>query len=407
MLQPIQKPLSVPQRVAATLLLRFLRKLKSGRLELRFPDGTVSEFGQLDTPEIARIDIHDGAFFTKVLMSGDIGFGEAYTMGLWSSPDLTAVLEVFGRNLDHADDRSILLTKLGRRLHRRLHQGRANTKQGSRKNIHDHYDLSNDFFALFLDESMTYSCALFEEPEQPLAEAQINKLQAMCRAAAIEQQHHVLEIGSGWGSFAIEAVKATGCRVTSITLSEEQLRLAQQRAADAGVADRIEFRLCDYRDVQGTYDRVVSIEMLEAVGHEFFRRYFEVINEKLKPGGLAAIQTITIPHERYEAYRDGCDWVQKHIFPGGHLPSIEVLQQTLRGIPSLAIDSVRAIGPHYARTLRLWREAFLRRLDDVIALGFDETFCRKWVYYLCYCEAGFSTAAIDTLHLVLRKSNDG
>ena len=404
MLQAIQKSLTVPQKLAARVLLRYLARIERGQLVIRFPDGSEHAFGAGDGSDVARIDVCDGRFFTHSLLSGDIGFGEAYTEGWWNSPDLTAVLSLFGRNLDTADDRSILLSKIGRNLHRRLHRGRTNTRSNSRRNIHDHYDLSNEFFSLFLDESMTYSCALFDPPDESLAHAQRRKLQAMCQAAEIAAHHHVLEIGSGWGSFAIEAVRSTGCRVTSITLSEEQLRLARQRAEEAGVADRIDFRLCDYRDVKGHFDRVVSIEMLEAVGHEFLGEYFRVIDRKLKPGGRAAIQVITIPHQRYAAYRDGCDWVQKHIFPGGHLPSVEVLSEAIAPISSLRIESVTEIGPHYAQTLRLWREAFVKRLDNVRALGFDETFCRKWIYYLCYCEAGFSTGAIDTIHMALQKS---
>lgn len=393
-------------RLCSLLLFRFLRGIRRGQLELRLPDGSVRRFGAPDAEPRARLEVCDGSFFTDVILRGDIGFGESYTRGAWTSPDLTRVIEVFALNLDTADDRSILLSRLGRLINRLRHRARRNTREQSRANIRDHYDLSNDFFSTFLDPTMTYSSAVFAAPDQPLQEAQLHKLGAIMTKADLRPGDHVLEIGSGWGSFAIESSRRTGCTVTSITLSEEQLKLARARAEQAGVADRVSFHLRDYRDMQGRFDKIVSIEMLEAVGHEFLDGYFQTLARLLKPGGRAVIQVITIPHTRYDAYRRGCDWVQKHVFPGGHLPSVEVLRQAVEKTGALTIEHLEAIGGHYVGTLRSWREQFVQNLPAVRDLGFDEEFCRKWEYYLSYCEAGFATGAIDNVHLVLSRSHE-
>jgi cyclopropane-fatty-acyl-phospholipid synthase len=296
---------------------------------------------------------------------------------------------------------------IGRLANRILHARRRNTPQGSRRNIRAHYDLGNDFYCLWLDpETMLYSCALFEHPDQTLAEAQAAKIRRIVELAGIGPEHHVLEIGCGWGGFAIEAVRRTGCRVTGITISEAQLKLAQERVRAAGLADRIDLRLMDYRDLDGQYDRIVSIEMLEAVGHEYFEVFFRKCAQVLKPDGRAVLQVITIPDERYDAYRRNPDWIQKHIFPGGILPSRSILAAAMEKAGRLRVVHADNIGPHYASTLRAWRDTFDARADDLRLMGFDNTFQRKWDYYFSYCEAGFATGYIDDWHLVLGTPSD-
>ena len=290
---------------------------------------------------------------------------------------------------------------LSRFAHRILHTRRRNTPQGSRRNIHEHYNLGNDFYCLWLDpETLLYSCAVFERPDQTLADAQIAKIRRVLEMAGIRPEHHVLEIGCGWGGFAIEAVRLTGCRVTGITISEAQLELAQARVQAAGLADRIELRLLDYRDLDGRYDRIVSIEMLEAVGHEYFECFFRKCNGALKPEGRIVLQVITIPHERYASYRRSPDWIQKHIFPGGVLPSREILATAME-TAGLRIGQADNIGQHYPPTLRAWREQFNAHAADLSRMGFDTTFQRKWNYYFAYCEAGFATGHIDDWLLAL------
>ncbi len=402
-------PLTIPagptwlQKRAQPLVLGFFSKLKIGTLTVRLPDGTEREFGCAGTLPHAQLVVKDNAFFERVLKAGDIGFGEAYMFDEWDTDDLTALLGLFAKNLTVADDRHIVLSWVGRLVNRLRHALRRNTLPGSKKNIREHYDLSNDFFKLFLDETMMYSCALYAGTEQSSVEAQRNKLHAIIRKAQITASDHVLEIGSGWGGFALEAARTTGCRVTSITLSEEQLNFARERAQAAGLADRIQFELCDYRQAVGTYDKIVSIEMLEAVGHEHYGTFFAACDRLLKPDGLVVLQVITIPDQRYDAYRFSSDWIQKHIFPGGILPSLTALSRAMTQHSRLTVGQLDNIGPHYARTLREWRERFIANLPAIEKLGFDRVFQRKWIYYFCYCEAGFAARALNNLQLVLTR----
>lgn len=280
---------------------------------------------------------------------------------------------------------------LGHTLNRISHLRRANTIQGSRKNIEDHYDLGNAMFSLFLDSTMTYSCAYWNSPEETLEQAQINKLRRIITKAEIKSTDHVLEIGSGWGSFALEAVKLTGCRITTITLSSQQKELTEERIRQEGFEDRIEVKLIDYRDIQGQYDKIVSIEMLEAVGHENLPTYFGSCYKLLKPNGKMVFQVITMRNINYDTYRKECDFIQKHIFPGGICPSVNTILDAIEKSSKFTVKNMENIGIHYARTLRSWREAFLRHKSDILAMGFSESFIRKWEYYFSYCEAGFST----------------
>jgi cyclopropane-fatty-acyl-phospholipid synthase len=322
--------------------------------------------------------------------------------GQWSSPDLVALLQLASVNR-----RALALTSgwwrtPGRVVRTLAHRANRNTLSKARENITRHYDLSNDLYRLFLDETMTYSSAVFRSPEQSLADAQRNKFRLMADAAGLRPGMRVLEIGSGWGGFAMYAAGERECRVTTITLSQAQLELARERVAEAGLADRVSVELRDYREVRGDFDAVVSIEMLEAVGAEYFGDYFAAVDRALVPGGRAAVQVISLPDPDYERQRRGSNWIQKYIFPGGLLPSLGAMERACEGT-SLLITEVRDIAPSYARTLRAWRERFLANLAEVRALGFDDRFIRMWEFYLASSEAGFSTGAFQDLQITLEK----
>jgi cyclopropane-fatty-acyl-phospholipid synthase len=384
------------------IVLGLFSKIKMGKLEVELPDGSCEIFGNDDDCK-AQIKIHHYRFFSRLVLDSGIGLGEGYVVGEWDTDDPANVLNLLIKNKAELEGGNTVLSSFKDWLHNMRHKGRQNTISGSKKNIQEHYDLSNDFFKTFLDESMTYSSGVFYDEEDTLAEAQQNKLQLILEKARIDKNHHVLEIGCGWGSFAIKAVKATGCRMTCLTLSEEQHKWARERVEKEGLSDLIEIKLCDYRHIEGSFDRIVSIEMLEAVGHENLPSFFSTCDTLLKSDGLAVIQTITIPDQRYQSYLKGCDFIQKHIFPGGHLPSLEVLTKVLSKHTSFFIEDLENIGYDYAKTLRLWKEAFLKEIKAVEALGFDEMFCRKWEYYLAYCEAAFENRYLNDLHIVLTR----
>lgn len=393
-------PPSLKERWCMRAVKNLLGRIKSGRLIVLLPDGSSWTFGDDKAQAASILRVWSYNFFPRLVFDGDIGFGESYTDAEWTSNDLTALLTLIIRNMKELDPAAVnpgLPTRIATRL---LHALRRNTTGGSRRNIRAHYDLGNDFYRLWLDaETMMYSCALFEHPAQTLADAQLAKIRRIIDLAEIRKEHHILEIGCGWGGFAIEAVRRTGCTVTGITISEAQLQLARQRVAEAGLADRIELKLTDYRDLgREQADRIVSIEMLEAVGHEYFGLFFRKCAGALRPGGKIVLQVITIPNERYESYRNNPDWIQKHIFPGGILPSRAILESAMA---NLQVERAENIGPHYAPTLRAWREQFNARSADLRLMGFDDAFQRKWNYYLSYCEAGFSAGYIDDWQLVI------
>jgi cyclopropane-fatty-acyl-phospholipid synthase len=294
---------------------------------------------------------------------------------------------------------------IGRALNRVFHVRNRNDLDRSKKNISQHYDLSNEFFGLFLDKSLTYSSALFCDERMSLHDAQINKLRSIIHRAQLKPEDHVLEIGCGWGSFAIQAATDVGCRVTCLTLSNEQKVLAEQRIKDAGLQDKVSILLQDYRTATGTYDKIVSIEMLEAVGKEFIPEYFASCSRLLKPSGLAVYQVITIPEERISRYAKGCDWIQKHIFPGCYCPALLDLIKAAAG-SQLVLEDAENIAPHYARTLREWRLKFYQVQEQVQALGFDEPFLKAWEYYLAYCEAGFASRVLGTYQLVFSRQHN-
>ncbi len=374
--------------------------IASGALTIELPDGESRSYGDAAAP--VRIKVNAWRFFSKLVRGGSVGLGESWVHGDWESADLTGVIELFIDNIARVNEKRLKvgLARRGFRLLR--HALHSNSRSGSRRNIHAHYDLGNDFYRTFLDsETMMYSCALFESPEESLAAAQQRKIASIIAMARIEREHHVLEIGCGWGGFAIEAARSTGCRVTGITVSREQYDLARQRVAEEGVEERVTILMSDYRDVQGTFDRIVSIEMLEAVGHAYYGTFMAHCDRLLKPGGRIVLQSITIPDQRYAEYRRNPDWMQKYIFPGGMLPSLTELCKAMTRSSALTVDSLGNIGIHYAETLRRWRQTFECRTEELEQLGYDEKFRRKWIYYLCYCEAGFRKRYIYDVQMVL------
>ena len=388
---------------AERILLRAAKRIRIGRLTVLMPDGRRRTFGDPAATRTAEIHVHDRAAARRLLLHGETGAGEAYMDGMWSSPDLEALIELAALN------RSALAMNTSRwrvpfDIPRRLaHRARRNSKSQAQKNISAHYDLGNDFYRLFLDETMTYSCAVFETPGQSLADAQRAKYRRIAEGAGLSAGMHVLEIGSGWGGFALYAAGELGCRVTSITISREQHALARERVREAGLEHLVDIELRDYRDVEGTYDAVVSIEMLEAVGAEFYEAYFGAVDRALRPGGRFSLQVITFPDVAYEAQRRGANWIQTYIFPGGLCPSLAVIEQSLRAT-RLLVRGATDIGPDYATTLREWRSRFLANLDAVRAQGFDARFIRMWEYYLALCEAGFAVGLSQDHQIVLEKA---
>ncbi len=393
------------------IVLRRLARMDKGCLELELPDGSRLTIG--DEPEIvkARIRICDEAFYLRCILYGDIGFGEAYVDGLWDTNDITAVISWALLNVEKAPGISgnktqTLVLNILKWWNRRKYFSRANTLKGSLQNISEHYDLSNEFFRLFLDETMTYSSAYFRRDGMTLEEAQFAKYERLCQQLHLSPADHVLEIGSGWGFGAVYMAKRYGCRVTSVTISAEQHHLATERVKAEGLEDLVEIRLEDYRKLSGQFDKIVSVEMLEAVGHKYLDTYFSKCNELLKCDGVLALQVITCPDSRYESMRNGVDWIQKHIFPGSLLPSVSAINAAINRAGEMTLVDLKDLGLHYAATLKIWFLHFNSRLDQVKAMGFDDRFVRKWNYYLCYCEAAFRMRNIHVMQLVYTRPNN-
>ncbi len=387
-------------RVAARALIArtlFLRAVRGLPLRVVLPDGAEAGGGEAEAPVMT---IERNAFFHRLAAGGKIGFGEAYMAGDWRADDLAGVLAAFASRVER------LLPGPFQRL-RGLYEPRIpaaerNTVAGAARNIARHYDLSNDLFALFLDPTMTYSAAVFE-PGDTLEAAQVRKYEALCRKVDLGPSDHLLEIGTGWGGFAVHAASAHGCRVTTATISQAQAALARERVAVAGLGDRVDVVLRDYRALEGRYSKIVSIEMLEAVGEEYWPVFFATCDRLLEPGGAIGLQTITMPHRRYLASRHAYGWIHKYIFPGGLIPSREAIDRALHDASSLRVTDAAEIGRHYATTLRHWRDRFLTQRERVHALGFDGTFVRMWEFYLAYCEAGFATGALGNAQLRLAR----
>ena len=392
-------------------VLQSFAQMPLGGLLLTLPDESEKSLGQPGAPITARVRVANPEFFKRCVLYGDIGFGEAYVDGDWETDDITAVIAWFILNVEHSPSmsgsraRSWLINLLSgwNRLHHLL---RPNSLTTSRRNIHEHYDLGNDFYRLWLDPTMTYSSAYFVSPELSLEQAQVAKYDALCRKLRFKPTDHVLEIGSGWGGFACHAVKHYGCRVTTVTISEKQFKLANERFVREGVADRVEIRLQDYRHITGQFDKIASIEMLEAVGDRYLETYFAKCHEVLKRDGLLGLQMITCPDNRYDSLRKNVDWIQKHIFPGSLLLSVARVGQALARTGDLFLHDLDDMGLFYARTLRTWFENFNARLAEVRALGFDERFIRKWNYYLCYCEAAFAQRNISVVQAIYTRPNN-
>lgn len=383
------------------LVFALLRRLEQGTVEVRLSDGrSFTACGRRPGP-VGRIDVHEPGLFSRLVRQGDLGLAESYMDGWWSTPDLQAVLDVMVRN-GHAMRDGIRGSGLLRAWERLRHRLRANTRRGARRNIGRHYDLGNDYYRLWLDETMTYSSALFATGEETLAEAQRNKYAAICDLMRLRPGDHVLEIGCGWGGFAEYAAAERGARITALTLSREQRDHAQRRLFEAGLAERVEVQLRDYRDVSGSYDGIASIEMLEAVGERYWPRYFCTLRDRLKPGATAALQTITVPDRSFTAYRRRTDFIRKHIFPGGMLPCPGALRREA-GAAGLELTHWRDFGESYARTLRLWRDAYRARQGEVSRLGFDARFLRMWDFYLASCAATFGAGTTGVVHIGLRR----
>jgi cyclopropane-fatty-acyl-phospholipid synthase len=390
------------QPITIRLLLRLLNRIRVGRLKLVAPDGASFHFDGEETGPEGVIHIRDLAAVRRTLFGGDLGLAEAYMDGQWDTPDLMAFLELGLLNLQAFAVGEP--GRLKRMFDALVHALRRNTRSGARRNIHYHYDLGNEFYRLWLDETLTYSSAIFEHPEQTLLEAQRSKYRRLIGKLRLGPAHHLLEIGSGWGGFALYAARETGCRVTSITLSEEQLKEARARAEAAGLADRVRFKLVDYRDVQGQFDRIVSIEMFEAVGEHYWEDYFRAVYARLKPGGRAAFQVITIDDAAFEDYRHTVDFIQRYIFPGGMLPSPSVWEHCVAQA-GLKTETRDFHGQDYARTLRIWDRQVHAVEPAIRALGFDARFLRMWRYYLAYCQAGFATGHVDLMQTVLTRQD--
>jgi cyclopropane-fatty-acyl-phospholipid synthase len=374
----------------------------AGRLQLVLPTGQAVQLGGEGQPT-ATAYVHDDRVFLRLLLRGEMGAGESYVAGEWSSDDLVGVIRLFlratnARGLESPITRAAQLPALVR--HRRA----ANTRHGSERNIHAHYDLGNEFYRLFLDDdTLAYSCALWSSATCSLADAQRAKLDRLCDWLALEPRDHLLEIGCGWGGMALHAAATRGCRVTAITISREQHELASRRVAEAGLADRVTIEYRDYRRLDGRFDKIVSIEMLEAVGYEYLPRYFEICARVLAPGGRLAVQTITMPDDRFDAYRRRVDWMQTYIFPGSLIPSLAAIRAASR---DLALVRCEDIGPDYVPTLREWRARFLGHAASgrVRALGFDEPFVRTWLLYLAFSEAAFGERTLGDHQLLFTTS---
>lgn len=382
-------------RAAERIVLHALEGIEGGTIELRLPDGVVHRFGA--GPPVA-VEVTSRDLFRRLLWRPRLGLGESYVAGDWRADDLPWLFELLIRRIDRWRDESLL----ARAERFRPHVPPRQSLHRARRNIGYHYDLGNDLYRIFLDDSLTYSCAIWEHGDT-LEQAQERKLRRICEQLEVGPGDRVLEIGCGWGSFALLAAGEYGACVTGLTLSEHQGLLARERVAAAGLGERIEIRLQDYRTLDGQFTHIASIEMLEAIGHAQYPFFFAACDRLLEPGGRACVQTIAIPDERYERYRRHDDWIRRYIFPGSLLPSVEALQKAMTKASSLRLSALDEIGPHYATTLQAWRTRFLSRLVDVRRLGYDEHFVRTWDFYLAYCEAAFRARSLRDVQLVLSR----
>jgi cyclopropane-fatty-acyl-phospholipid synthase len=392
--------MSALDRLAERAVRAGLEGLGDGRLTVT-SEGTATTYGSGNGLH-AHVTVQNAAFWRAVALGGHLGAAESWVAGDWTTPDLTGLVRLFVRNREILDGLETGLARLAQPLRKALHAWNRNTPEGSKRNIRAHYDLGNDFFRLFLDETLTYSAGVFERPSSSMKDASIAKYDRLCRKLAIGADDHVVEIGTGWGGFALHAASTYGCRVTTTTISAEQHALATARVRDAGLEGRIDVMLRDYRDLDGTYDKLVSIEMIEAVGHHYFGTFFRRCAELLRPHGLAAIQAITIQDRYYESARREVDFIKRYIFPGSCIPSVSAL--TAAAAPTdLRLAHFDDMTPHYGETLRRWRHRFVEEWASIAALGFDERFRRLWEFYFCYCEGGFDEAVLGSVQFLFAK----
>jgi cyclopropane-fatty-acyl-phospholipid synthase len=391
-------------QIARRSVLSLLTKLKHGRMTIvegnhRHPFGEKSDASSLQ----ADVSVHHSQFYSRILFGGSIGAAEAYMEGLWSTDDLTVVMRILALNQQAFADMEKGLARFTAPLYKLYHSARKNTKVGSRKNILAHYDLGNDFYELFLDNTMTYSCGIFEHEESTLEDASVAKYDRLCQRLRLHPGDRVVEIGTGWGGFAVHAVQNYGVQVTTTTISDEQYEFAENRFRNAGLEDRVSLLKKDYRDLRGKFDKLVSIEMIEAVGHHFYDTFFQTCSRLLKDDGLMALQSITIGDQVFDRHKRSVDFIKRYIFPGSCIPSITAISNAVAGSTDLRLLHLEDITPHYARTLREWRRRFFANLDKVREMGYSDTFIRMWEYYLCYCEGGFAERYIGDVQMLFAK----
>ena len=390
--------------LARWLVHRQIRRIETDRVIILEGD---NRWVYGDTTDAARSEatvfVHDPRAYRDVAFGGTVGSGEAYMKGYWTADDLTEVVRVLLRNREMLNAMETGLARLTEPANRLFHWLSRNNKAGSRRNIAAHYDVGNEFFRIWLDESLMYSSAVFEEPGMSLEEASTAKLDRICRKLELSPDDHLLEIGTGWGGLAIHAAQKYGCRVTTTTISREQYRYVRKRIQDAGLTDRITLLLQDYRDLSGEYTKLVSVEMIEAIGHDFIDLYFEKCSSLLKKGGVMLLQAITIAEDQYETAKKSVDFIQRYIFPGGSLSSVRALMDSVARVTNLRLQDLEEIGPHYATTLRHWRERMASGLGQIRSLGYSEEFIRMWEFYFCYCEGGFIERTIGDVQILFVK----
>jgi cyclopropane-fatty-acyl-phospholipid synthase len=397
------------QAAARQLILSKMNYLTHGSITLieQFTEGQGTQtqvFGDVAHPLSVKVEIHHPDFYRRMLTGGSIAAGEAFMDGWWSSPNLAQVMQLMALNLSALDEISQKSSWIKQSAYKMAHWLNRNTQANSKKNIHAHYDLGNDLYELFLDKEMLYSSAIYKHKNDTLEQAQLNKMERLCQQLELSEADHVIEIGTGWGAMAIYMAQKYGCRVTTTTISKEQLAYAKQRVHELGLQDQITLLEQDYRDLEGRYDKLVSIEMIEAVGKSFLKSYVEKCNQLLKPGGIMAIQAITIADQRYHHYSNNVDFIQKYIFPGGFLPSTTSLLGSTTEHSKLVLRNLHDIGIDYADTLADWDKRFNLAIESVRELGYDERFIRMWRYYLAYCEGGFRAKSISTVQLTFDKA---
>jgi cyclopropane-fatty-acyl-phospholipid synthase len=390
--------------IAQRLFFSLLGRLRQGRITI-IDHGRTHVFGRQDTGQDleATVQVHHPRFYGNVVLGGSIGAGEAYMAGYWSVDDLPALFRIVLLNRCVFQGMDQGLARLKGSAHKLYHLLRRDTLTGSRRNIADHYDLGNEFYAQFLDETMTYSCGIFEQEESTLKEASIAKYRRIADKLDLRSLDHVIEIGTGWGGFALYAAREYGCRVTTTTISRAQYEFARKRFQETGLEDGVELLFKDYRDVDGKYDKLVSIEMIEAVGHHYFDTFFRACSNLLKQDGMMMMQAITISDQVFDRHKRSVDFIKRYIFPGSCIPSVTAMCRSIARVSDLRLDHLEDITPHYARTLRMWRERFFENLDGVKALGFPNSFIRMWEYYLSYCEAGFQERYLGDVQMRLIK----